>query len=88
MAAESDSNQGAGAIRTQVDEVAVAAWLAANVTGYQGQLSIDQFNGGQSNPTYRLNTPYARYVLRRKPPGEILRTCQCPGYWASAPIRK
>ena len=68
-----DANQGAGAVRTQVDEAALAAWLLANVEGYQAPLSIDQFNGGQSNPTYRLTTPEARYVLRRKPPGEILK---------------
>jgi aminoglycoside phosphotransferase (APT) family kinase protein len=73
MSAEPDGNQGAGAIRTQVDEAALAAWLSANVAGYAGPLSIDQFNGGQSNPTYRLTTPHTRYVLRRKPPGDILK---------------
>jgi aminoglycoside phosphotransferase (APT) family kinase protein len=73
MAAEDGSNHGAGVIRTHVDEAGLAAWLAANVAGYQGPLSIDQFNGGQSNPTYRLTTPDALYVLRRKPPGDILK---------------
>jgi aminoglycoside phosphotransferase (APT) family kinase protein len=73
MPAEPDGNQGAGAIRTEVDEAALAAWLSANVAGYAGPMSIDQFNGGQSNPTYRLTTPDTRYVLRRKPPGEILK---------------
>jgi len=73
MAAEDGSNHGAGVIRTHVDEAGLAAWLAANVADYQGPLSIDQFNGGQSNPTYQLNTPHARYVLRRKPPGDILK---------------
>ena len=68
-----DANQGAGAIRTEVNEAALAEWLSANVEGYQAPLSIDQFNGGQSNPTYRLTTPNARYVLRCKPPGEILK---------------
>jgi aminoglycoside phosphotransferase (APT) family kinase protein len=73
MSAEPDGNQGAGAIRTVVDKAALAAWLSANVAGYAGPLSIDQFNGGQSNPTYRLTTRQARYVLRRKPPGDILK---------------
>lgn len=73
MASEDGSNHGAGVIRTHVDEAGLAAWLAANVAGYQGPLSIDQFNGGQSNPTYRLTTPDALYVLRRKPPGDILK---------------
>jgi aminoglycoside phosphotransferase (APT) family kinase protein len=35
-------------------------------------LTVTQFNGGQSNPTYRLDTPGAAFVLRRKPPGELL----------------
>jgi aminoglycoside phosphotransferase (APT) family kinase protein len=73
MPAEPHGNQGAGAIRTEVDEAALAAWLSANVAGYAGPMSIDQFNGGQSNPTYRLTTKHTRYVLRRKPPGEILK---------------
>jgi aminoglycoside phosphotransferase (APT) family kinase protein len=68
-----NANQGAGAIRTEVNEDRLAAWLATHVAGYKGPLSIDQFNGGQSNPTYRLVTPGACYVLRRKPPGEILK---------------
>ena len=73
MPVELDANQGAGAIRTAIDEGALAAWLSANVAGYAGPLTIDQFNGGQSNPTYRLTTPDARYVLRRKPPGATLK---------------
>ena len=68
-----DANQGAGAIRTAVDAGALEGWLTANVPDYAGPLTIDQFNGGQSNPTYRLTTPGARYVLRRKPPGDILK---------------
>ncbi|WP_294213339.1 phosphotransferase family protein [uncultured Sphingomonas sp.] len=65
---------GTGAIRTGhgFDVAALDAWLTANVPGYAGPLSVKQFNGGQSNPTYRLDTPGADYVLRRKPPGPIL----------------
>ncbi|MEY4161143.1 MAG: hypothetical protein RLZZ136_1764 [Pseudomonadota bacterium] len=66
-------NEGVGAIRTELDEGALVAWLQANVAGYQGPLTVGQFNGGQSNPTYRLTTPAAQYVLRRKPPGHILK---------------
>lgn len=73
MAAEATANQGAGAVRTAVDIRVLASWMESNVTGYAGPLTIDQFNGGQSNPTYRLSTPGARYVLRRKPPGDILK---------------
>ncbi len=54
------------------DEAALAAWMAANVAGYAGPLTVRQFKGGQSNPTYQLITPARKYVLRRKPPGELL----------------
>ncbi len=37
-----------------------------------GRSTVDQFGGGQSNPTYRLTAPSGRYVLRRKPPGKLL----------------
>ena len=40
--------------------------------GFSGPLTISQFKGGQSNPTYLLTTPQRRYVLRRKPPGKLL----------------
>lgn len=73
MSSDASANQGTGAIRTHVDEAGLAAWLQAHVAGYQGPLTVAQFNGGQSNPTYRLTTPTARYVLRRKPPGPILK---------------
>jgi aminoglycoside phosphotransferase (APT) family kinase protein len=48
------------------------AWLAPRVAGFAGPLQVRQFKGGQSNPTYLLTTPTARYVLRRKPPGKLL----------------
>jgi aminoglycoside phosphotransferase (APT) family kinase protein len=54
------------------DEAALAAWMAANVEDYAGPLHVRQFKGGQSNPTYQLVTPTRKYVLRRKPPGELL----------------
>jgi aminoglycoside phosphotransferase (APT) family kinase protein len=48
------------------------AYLAANVKGFVGPLTVAQFKGGQSNPTYKLDTPARAYVLRRKPPGKLL----------------
>jgi aminoglycoside phosphotransferase (APT) family kinase protein len=54
------------------DEGKLAEWMAANVEGYAGPLEVRQFKGGQSNPTYLLETPARRYVLRRKPPGKLL----------------
>ena len=48
------------------------AYLARELKGFSGPLAVRQFKGGQSNPTYLLNTPSRRYVLRRKPPGKLL----------------
>ena len=58
--------------RHKLDEKKLGAWLGANVKGYDGPLEVFQFKGGQSNPTYRLDTPARRYVLRRKPFGKLL----------------
>ncbi|WP_417494203.1 phosphotransferase [Maricaulis sp.] len=54
------------------DEAALAGWMSEHVDGYAGPLSVSQFKGGQSNPTYKLATPSRSYVLRRKPPGKLL----------------
>lgn len=56
-----------------LDEASLTRWLKAHVPGFAGPLAIERFQGGQSNPTYRLKTPTGQYVLRRKPPGELLR---------------
>lgn len=58
--------------RHQLDQGALDAWLKANVDGYAGPLTINQFKGGQSNPTYQLVTPSRKYVLRKKPSGKLL----------------
>lgn len=52
-------------------EAALTEWLKAEVEGFEGKLTVCRFKGGQSNPTYRLSTPGAEYVLRRKPVGEL-----------------
>lgn len=54
------------------DEAGLSAWMEEKVAGFSGPLRVEQFQGGQSNPTYRLVTPNRSYVLRRKPPGELL----------------
>lgn len=54
------------------DEDRLAEYLSAAIPGFDGPLSVEQFKGGQSNPTYLLATPSRRYVLRRKPPGKLL----------------
>ncbi len=54
------------------DAARLEAYLAARVQGFAGPFSVRQFKGGQSNPTYLLETPARKYVLRRKPPGKLL----------------
>ncbi|MES1203060.1 MAG: phosphotransferase family protein [Pseudomonadota bacterium] len=58
--------------RHQLDEVRLTDWLNANVEGFAGPLTLLQFRGGQSNPTYQVVTPARRYVLRKKPSGKLL----------------
>jgi aminoglycoside phosphotransferase (APT) family kinase protein len=54
------------------DEAALERYLAAHVAGFTGPLSVSQFKGGQSNPTFLLTGGGRQYVLRRKPPGKLL----------------
>ena len=54
------------------DPARLEAYLAKNVPGFTGPLTVKQFKGGQSNPTYLQETPARLYVLRRKPPGKLL----------------
>jgi aminoglycoside phosphotransferase (APT) family kinase protein len=49
------------------DVAALQAHLEAHLPGFAGPLSVEQFKGGQSNPTYRLITPQASYAMRSKP---------------------
>ena len=69
-----EANSGTREVAEQLrfDEAALAQWMSSNVAGFAGPLSVSQFAGGQSNPTYRLDTPGRSYVLRRKPPGKLL----------------
>jgi aminoglycoside phosphotransferase (APT) family kinase protein len=55
-----------------IDAARLEAFLAARIPGFRGPLRVRQFKGGQSNPTYLLETSARRYVLRRKPPGKLL----------------
>jgi aminoglycoside phosphotransferase (APT) family kinase protein len=55
------------------DEMRLARWMVDHVKEFRGPLEIVQFKGGQSNPTYKLITPGRIYVMRRKPPGQILK---------------
>ena len=50
----------------------LARFMRAQVPGYSGELQVEQFKGGQSNPTFRLSAGGKHYVMRRKPPGVLL----------------
>ena len=56
------------------DERRLDDYLRSHLTAYRGPLAVEQFKGGQSNPTYLLKTAGAKYVLRRKPPGRLLKS--------------
>lgn len=58
--------------RLRFDEAALEHWMAENISGFRGPVQVSQFRGGQSNPTYRIDTGGQSYVLRRKPPGKLL----------------
>jgi len=56
----------------QLDNQKLGDYLSANLAGFKGPLQSRKFAGGQSNPTYLLTSPGGQYVLRRKPPGQLL----------------
>src|SRR5262245_12151906 len=56
----------------RLDAARLERYLSTAVAGFAGPLAVRQFKGGQSNPTYLLETPARGYVLRRKPPGKLL----------------
>lgn len=66
----SGTKEAAPALR--MDEAWLSSYLTQQIDGFAGPLTVKQFKGGQSNPTYLLETPGRRYVLRRKPPGKLL----------------
>ncbi|QIB66745.1 phosphotransferase [Kineobactrum salinum] len=56
----------------QLDTRRLAAFLADHIPDFDGELTAEKFAGGQSNPTFKLNAGGRSYVLRRKPPGQLL----------------
>lgn len=70
----SAQNSGTAEVRDahRFDVGRLAQWMEREVADFSGPLSIEQFRGGQSNPTYKLISPGQTYVLRRKPPGRLL----------------
>lgn len=57
-----------------LDLDAVGAYLKTNLEGFEGPIEAEKFAGGQSNPTFLLKTPIRNFVLRRKPPGKLLKS--------------
>jgi aminoglycoside phosphotransferase (APT) family kinase protein len=70
MAASTNSATGAGT--ADFDASALTVWLERHVAGFRGPIYLTKFEGGQSNPTYRLESGAGTYVLRRKPFGTLL----------------
>lgn len=58
----------------QIDVERLAAYLESVVPGFKGPLKSDKTPTGQSNPTFLVSSPSNRYVLRKKPPGQLLKS--------------
>lgn len=56
------------------DEQRLSQYLQENVEGFRGPITAEKFSGGQSNPTYLIRAASGNYVLRRKPPGQLLKS--------------
>lgn len=57
-----------------LDTVKLAEYLEQHIEGFKGPIEADKFEGGQSNPTFKITTPSGAYVLRSQPPGELLKS--------------
>lgn len=62
------------AANSAFDEARLIAYLSGRIPEFSGSVRVQKFEGGQSNPTFLLSTPDARYVLRRKPAGVLLKS--------------
>ena len=73
---QAEDNTGTIAVheRHQFDVGALQRYMQENVEGFSGELGVEEFAGGQSNPTYLLTAGDMRYVMRRKPPGKLLKS--------------
>lgn len=57
-----------------LDEAPLASYLEANIEEFKGPLTASKFAGGQSNPTFKIDAASGSYVLRRQPPGKLLKS--------------
>jgi len=60
------------AAQHEFDRERLAVFLRERIGAFGGAVAVEQFAGGQSNPTYLVSAGSERYVLRRKPPGTLL----------------
>ena len=76
MSRRAEQNTGTREVREahRFDEQQLLDYLGSHIEGFTGPLSVSQFKGGQSNPTYKLTAASGQYVLRRKPPGKLLKS--------------
>ena len=76
MGSRQDENSGTREVppEYQIATGPLEEYLNANIDGFSGPLSLRQFKGGQSNPTYLIEAASGRYVMRRKPPGKLLKS--------------
>lgn len=59
-------------VQHRLDEDRLGTYLRAQIPGFELPMQVEQFRGGQSNPTYSIVAGERRYVLRKKPPGKLL----------------
>jgi len=57
-----------------IDLDKLTTYLEAHVAGFKGPMTLDKFPGGQSNPTFKVSAQSGTYVLRRQPPGKLLKS--------------
>jgi aminoglycoside phosphotransferase (APT) family kinase protein len=57
-----------------LDTGVLSRYLEAHLEGFRGPLSVHKFTSGQSNPTFRIDAASGTYVLRRQPPGKLLKS--------------
>lgn len=76
MSSRQQQNTGTDDVREALrfDVGQLADYMTSHVESFHGPIEVRQFRGGQSNPTYLLQAESGRYVLRRKPPGKLLKS--------------
>jgi aminoglycoside phosphotransferase (APT) family kinase protein len=70
---EQEASNAGGEPTGWFDTGRLEVWMNEHVAGFEGPIEVTKFPGGQSNPTFKLTTPGRQYVLRRKPPGKLLK---------------